>query len=146
MSDVSDGSGPVPRRAPRTTDGAAPVSGALAIVLAVVAVVAGFLILRSISDDGEKQFDLQSAGSAAPDGEGDTASTTTPVSAVSTAPVATTEPPLVTDGATVIVANANGIGGSAATMSRALEAGPGYTMGEPTDASDATQNLDTTVI
>ena len=54
MSDVADGSGPVPRRTPRSADGGAPVSGALAIVLAVVAVVAGFLILRSISDDGDK--------------------------------------------------------------------------------------------
>src|SRR5262245_857186 len=109
MSDVSDGSGPIQRRAPRSSDGAAPVSGALAIVLAVVAVVAGFLILRSISDDGEKQFDLQSAGTGpAANDDGDTATTTTPVSPQSTAPAATTVPPMVTDGATVIVANANG--------------------------------------
>ena len=44
MTDVPDGSGQIPRRAPRVSDGSAPVSGALAIVLAVVAVVAGFLI------------------------------------------------------------------------------------------------------
>jgi hypothetical protein len=146
MSDVSDGSGPVPRRTPRTADGGAPVSGALAIVLAVVAVVAGFFILRSISGDDKKQFDLQSAGTgAATDGGGDTASTTTPISVAVTTTLPTTTT-LVVAGATVIVANANGIGGTAATMSDALAIGPGFTMGEPTDASSATDNLDTTVI
>ena len=61
MSEVSEGSGPVHVGPRASSDGGAPVSGALAIVLAVVAVVAGFFILRSISDDGDKQFDLQSA-------------------------------------------------------------------------------------
>jgi hypothetical protein len=60
--------------------------------------------------------------------------------------VATTAPPFVKDGATVVVANANGLGGSAATMARALEAGPGFTMGDSLDASDATGDLETTVI
>ena len=52
MSDLADGSGHMPRRT-RVGEGGAPVSGGLAIVLAVVAVVAGFLILRSISNGGE---------------------------------------------------------------------------------------------
>ena len=46
----------------------------------------------------------------------------------------------------MVVANANGIGGSAATMTDALGIGPGFTMGDPTDASAATGNLETTVI
>jgi hypothetical protein len=118
----------------------------LAIVLAVVAVVAGFFILRSISGDDEKQFDLQSAGTgAAADDEGDAASTTAPVTSAPATTIPTTTT-LVVDGATVVVANANGIGGSAATMSDALEIGPGFTMGEPMDASDATGDLETTVI
>ena len=50
-----------------------------------------------------------------------------------------------TDGATVVVANANGQGGSAATMATALEVA-GFTMGDAMDASDATGNLETTVI
>jgi hypothetical protein len=147
MSDVADGSGPVPRRAPRTADGGAPVSGALAIVLAVIAVVAGFFILRSISGDDKRQFDLQSAGTGAPsEGGANEATTTAPPS--SGAPTTTIPTPttLVTDGATVVVANANGVGGSAASMSQALEIGPGFTMGDPMDASDATGNLETTVI
>jgi len=145
MSDVGDGSGPVPRRTPRSADGGAPVSGALAIVLAVVAVVAGFFILRSISGDEKKQFDLQSAGTGAAANEGNNnAETTAPSSLPSTAPASTTTT-IVTDGATVVVANANGVGGSAASMSQALEIA-GFTMGDPLDASDATGNLDTTVI
>lgn len=148
MSDVSEGSGPIPRRPSRAADGGAPVSGALAIVLAVVAVVAGFLILRSISDGGDKQLDIQSAGTGAPgDDAGDgSAESTVPASTVPTLPVATTEPPLVVDGATVVIANANGIGGSAAAMSRALETGPGFTMGGLENASSATGVLATTVI
>ena len=145
MSDVADGSGPVPRRSPRSSDGGAPVSGALAIVLAVIAVVAGFFILRSISGDDKKQFDLQSAGTGAPAGEGNNApESTTPSSVVSTAPQSTTTT-IVTDGATVVVANANGQGGSAATMATALEVA-GFTMGDAMDASDATGNLEVTVI
>jgi hypothetical protein len=145
MSDVGDGSGPVPRRTPRAADGGAPVSGALAIVLAVIAVVAGFFILRSISGDEEKQFDLQSAGTGAPANAGDNeAGTTTPSSLPSTTPASTTTT-IVTDGATVVVANANGQGGSAATMANALEVA-GFTMGDAMDASDATGNLETTVI
>jgi hypothetical protein len=145
MSDVGDGSGPVPRRTPRAADGGAPVSGALAIVLAVVAVVAGFFILRSISGDDDKQFDLSSAGTgAAADDDGDAAETTAPSSIPSTAAVSTTTT-IVTDGATVVVANANGVGGSAASTSQALEIA-GFTMGDPVDASDATGNLETTVI
>ena len=145
MSDVADGSGPVPRRTPRSSEGGAPVSGALAIVLAVVAVIAGFFILRSISGDDEKQFDLQSAGTGAPAGEGNNApESTTPSSVASTAPQSTTTT-IVTDGATVVVANANGQGGSAATMATALEVA-GFTMGDAMDASDATGNLEVTVI
>ena len=144
MSEVSDGSGPVQRRPPRSSDGGAPVSGALAIVLAVIAVVAGFLILRSISDGGDNQLDIEPDGDAA--GAPDGSTSTVPSSVTSVLETTTTSSPVTTDGATVIVANANGISGSAATTSRALESGPGFTMGEPTDASDATGDLETTVI
>src|SRR5690349_17364280 len=145
MSDVGDGSGPVPRRTPRSADGGAPVSGALAIVLAVIAVVAGFFILRSISGDEKKQFDLQSAGTGAPANEDNNSAETTVAPSVPATTPASTTTTIVTDGATVVVANANGQGGSAATMSNALEVA-GFTMGSAMDASDATGNLDTTVI
>lgn len=68
------------RRPTRASDGGAPVSGALAIVLAVVAVVAGFLILRSIGNDDSTNAGIDSAGQA----------TTTLDPSVTTVPVATT--------------------------------------------------------
>jgi hypothetical protein len=144
VSDVADGSGPVPRRAPRSTDGGAPVSGALAIVLAIVAVVAGFLILRSISDDGDNDLGV----GATPTGN-EQSDTTAPAggSAVTNAPtVAPTAPAIVVDGASVVVANANGTAGSAAAMRNALEAGPHFTMADAEDASDETGVLETSVI
>jgi hypothetical protein len=146
MSDVSDGSGPVPRRTPRTTDGGAPVSGALAIVLAIVAVVAGFLIFRSISDDGDDDLGVGTDGTA--ETGDDTTGTTVPQggSTVPQITVAPTAPAIVTEGATVVVANANGTAGSAASMKNALEAGPHFMMAEAEDASNETGVLATSVI
>lgn len=148
MSDVPDGSGPIPRRTTRVGDGGAPVSGALAMVLAAIALVAGFFILRSISDGGEQSLDLPGTGGsveapdgADPDSADPDATTTTAVSATTT----TTEPPLVTSGASVIVANANGLGGTAGNMTRTLEA-VGFQMVDPTDASSTVGTLEATVI
>lgn len=143
MSDVSDGSGQIPRRTPRSRDGGAPVSGALAIVLAVVAVVAGFLILRSISDGGENAVGVPGAvdgGDAAGGDDDDSADDTTDDSGGTTVPTlapTTTVPAIVTEGASVIVANANNVGGSAGEMTRQLETGPGFDMVDPTNASSA---------
>ena len=148
MSDVRDGSGQIPRRSPRISDGGAPVSGALAIVLAVVAVVAGFLILRSISDGGDTSLGLEPRSNgdnvASDDASPDDDSSDTTV--LPTLPPTTTSPPLVIDGASVVVANANGVGGTASAMSRALETGPGYEMGSPTDASVAIGAIQESVI
>ncbi len=148
MTDVPDGSGQIPRRSSRVGDGGAPVSGALAIVLAVVAVVAGFLILRSISDSGNQSADFPEPGAGAvTDGDGDDASTTTlPGDSVPTLPTTTTTSPLVVDGASVVVANANGQSGSASAMSRAIEAGAGFTVVDPTNASSTIDVLEESVI
>jgi hypothetical protein len=137
-------SGALPaRRSGRGGDGGAPVSGALTIVLAVVAVVAGFLILRAITgDDG--------GGTTLPTGPGQTVTTEPDDDADAAAPTTTeptppttTEPALVVDGATVVIANANGVNGSAGAMTQLL-ADVGYIMGEPTNAT--TGQLDSTVI
>ncbi len=148
MTDGHDGSGQMPRRTTRVSDGGAPVTGALAIILAVVAVIAGFLILRSISDGGEQSLDFGGAGSevgvdpadVATDPAGSSGST------IATLPTVTTPPPLVTLGASVIVANANGVGGSASAMSRALETGGGFVMVDPVNASATINELDVSVI
>lgn len=151
MSDLPDGSGQV-RRTPRISEGGAPVSGALAIVLAVIAVLAGFFILRSISDGGEQEFgaptdenpgvvqgDVDPSDTAAVD----PSATTAP--SVTAAPT-TTAPPLTVQGANVIVANANSQGGSAGSMTRALEGGPGFLMVEPVNANASVGDLEVSVI
>lgn len=145
MSDRPDNTGQVRRRTPRSGDGGAPVTGALAIVLAVVAVVAGFLILRSISDDGTAATAFPGSGDQPADtADGDDSAAGQ--STVPTLPPTTTQPELVTVGASVIVANANEVNGSAGTMTRALESGPGFTMVDPTNASSSVGNVDESVI
>ena len=147
MTDGPDGSGQIPRRTTRVGDGGAPVSGALAIILAVVAVVAGFLILRSISDGGEQALDFDGSGSAAdPANDGTSGSGTAPDESIATLPPTTTLPPIVTEGASVVVANANSVGGSASAMSRALETTYGFTMVDPVNSRDAIRSLDDSVI
>jgi hypothetical protein len=150
MTDVPDGSGQIPRRSPRVGDGGAPVSGALAIVLAVVAVVAGFLILRSLSDEGAESADFPSPAAGGSEGDspddGATDDGATTDEPVPTLPTTTTTPPLVVEGASVVVANANGQPGSAGEMSRAIEVGAGFTVVDPTDASSTIGDLDESVI
>ena len=148
MTDVPDGSGPI--RRPRVSDGGAPVSGALAMILAVVAVVAGFLILRSISDGGEQELDAPPSADVGNGGSGgDTAEATdgaTDTTAAPTLPPTTTEPQIIVDGASVTVANANSQGGSAGAMTRALEAGPGFTMVDPVNGSESVGDIPESII
>jgi hypothetical protein len=148
MTDVSDGSGQIPRRTPRVSDGGAPVSGALAIVLAIVAVVAGFLILRAISDEGANTADFPDPSGTSGDTDGSddgTTDTTDPGSSIPNQSTTTTLPPLVKVGASIVVANANGQGGTAGSMSRAI-ATDGFTTVDPTDASSTISALDKSVI
>lgn len=62
-----------------------------------------------------------------------TAATTT--IATTTVPPTTTLPTVVTEGATVRVANANSVNGSAGRMSEILE-GQGFTLGAPTNSTE----------
>ena len=70
---VSGPGGTPPRKSPRQGIGGSPVGSTLSIVLAVVAVVAGFLILRNITDDDD------GASSAIGDGTDVVDATTTTV-------------------------------------------------------------------
>ena len=120
------------RRSPRQGVGGSPVGSTLSIVLAVVAVIAGFLILRNITDDND-------SGGVASDGASgeavDVVSTTIdPIGSTTIAPTTTVFTP-VTEGATVVVANANTVGGSAGRMTKTLEAA-GFTMGDPVNAGE----------
>ena len=96
-------------------------------MLAVVAVVAGFLILRNITDDGGSSDGGITAESTTPDTIDNTIADTT---------TSTTEPPLVTVGASVVVANASGVPGSAGRMSTELAAA-GFEMAEATNATSS---------
>jgi len=120
------------RRSPRQGVGGSPVGSTLSIVLAVIAVVAGFLILRNITDDGGSS----DAGSTVET----TVASTVPDTANAT--TTTTEPPLVTVGATVVVANASGVPGSAGRMTDELVA-VGFTTAT---ATNATTSLEQSIV
>ncbi len=128
------------RRSARTGDSGSPVGSTLSIVLAVIAVIAGFLILRAITDDDDDAGGLTPTTNATTPGSGSTGDGS--VAGSGTAPVVT-EAPVAKNAATVVVANASGIGGSAGAMSTALAAA-GYTMGTPGDASG--ENLTASVV
>lgn len=117
-----------PRRSPRQGLGGSPVGSTLSIVLAVVAVIVGFLILNNITDDG-------GSGGTSEGGSSVNVTTTTIDTGVTTTTTpSTTTTTLVTEGATVIVANASGVGGSAGRMTDTLSIA-GFTMGDPTNAT-----------
>jgi len=101
----------------------------VSIVMAVIAVVVGFLILNNINDDGTSP----GGGIAVPV---DSVDDTTVDSIVETT-TTTTEPPLVTDGATVVVANASGVPGSAGRMTEEL-AGVGFVTATAANAARPT--------
>ncbi len=119
------------RRSPRQGVGGSPLGSTLSIVLAVVAVVAGFLILRNITDDG--------GGSSVDPGEDTTESSTTLAGPTTTSEPAVTTTTLTLEGATVVVANASGVSGSAGRMTTALQAA-GFTMGEATNSTERVED------
>lgn len=129
------------RRVPRQGVGGSPVGSTLSIVLALVAVVAGFLILRNITDEGGTAAvtdpDIDVSVTTVPDG---TATTLPPDASTTTT---TTTIPRITDGATVGVANANTVGGSAGQMTRTLEIA-GYTLTDPVNATGP--NIDESIV
>ncbi len=140
MSDVPEGQAErgAGRRPSRVGDSGSPVGSTLSIVLAVVAIVAGFLLLRAIFDDDDGS---SADGPTITTVAGNETSTTTEDSTPTSRTTPTTLAPVKT--AAVVVANASGIGGSAGRMTTALE-GAGYRAGEATDATGG--NLDRSVV
>jgi hypothetical protein len=116
------------------------VGSPLTIVLALIAVVVGFLIFRSIDNSDAGGLDVSEGSTTT------AAGATTTVAGGATATTAappTTNSARVTEGATVIVANASNASGMAGEMSEQLE-GLGYTMAEPGNATG--ENLETSVV
>lgn len=123
------------RRPPRKSPNGAPMGSTVSIVVAVVAVIAGFLILRNVTNDST---------STSPGGDTSTTvntdssiESTTTLAAIDVTP---TTAPIVVTGATVLVANASGITGTAGTFSKALGQ-VGFTMATPTNAAGAEVKL-----
>src|SRR5688572_5990720 len=130
------------RRPPAKPGGGAPMGSTISIVIAVVAVVVGFIILRNINDDSN------AGGPSIPDITLPTTGDSTATTAVSTAPsvipdTSTTTPFTVTS--KVIVANASGTKGAAGFATTALTEA-GFTLGTPTDAFGPEKIITTTKV
>lgn len=105
-------------------------------VVAVVAVVLGFVILRSVSSDTE-------GGGAVP-----VTTTSAPTPVETTVPpetTTTTLAPINKTGYKMVVANASGVGGSAGQLTIALQ-GQGFIVEPATNASSAQRGNETTVV
>jgi LytR cell envelope-related transcriptional attenuator len=135
-------------RPPRVGDSRSPVGSTLSIVLAVIAVVAGFLILRELTDDDggtstavddpteETGPQLSGPVVGSTPGEGTTAGGGQVTS--------TTAAAVVRSGATIAVANASGVGGSAGAMSSAITTEGYEGVGEPGNSTG--EQLSATVV
>ena len=115
------------RRPPRAGDSRAPVTTIVVLSAAAVAVIAGLVILRSVTEQPVRSD--PAAGEVAPT---TAAAPTSPAPATTVAPATTTTTTTTTvrtasrSDAVVVVANASGVGGSATAMATALAAA-GYT-------------------
>lgn len=141
----STGSG----RSPRLGDARSPVGSTLSIVLAVVAVIAGFLILRELTDDDggseadtELPADSTAPGATTPEGGSTGGSANALDPAVTSPPSAA---PKTYAGATIAVANSSGVSGSAASMSAALGTEGYEGIGDPGNGNTG-EDLTTTVV
>jgi hypothetical protein len=90
---------------------AMPNTGTMGAVVAVIALILGFLILRDVRNDG---------GATVTPGGGNTTDTVAPGDTTNPA-VSTTAPPLNRGGFKIQVANASGIAGSAGDMTTKLQ-------------------------
>jgi hypothetical protein len=132
-----------PRRG-RESSGS-PLGSTAAIVIAIVAVVAGFLILRQINDDDDDTLDTgadvttDAGGTIGADGTGNGSTLPATETVPTTAAIDTTTSSVVTTkGALVVVANASSVNGAAGQLTTALT-------GQEFDlvaATNATQKLD----
>lgn len=123
-----------PGRPDRTTANTSPMGSTIAIVVAIVAVLGGFLIMRSIRDT-----DGSSSGTPAT-----TIPTIDPGASTTVASAVTTTTAFVPTfvGTKVQVANSAKVGGAAKTLSTAL-AGQSFQMADPVDG---TTELDITKV
>lgn len=131
------------RRGSGKSGGGAPMGSTVSIVIAVVAVVVGFLVLKNINDsDGDSSTGGSPEVTTPVSGSSDIADPEATTS-VPTEVGPSTTAPLNTDATQqVIVANASGQGGAAGRYTTALQ-GVGFTTGA---ATDATSQLDVSIV
>jgi len=122
------------RRSIGKSSGGAPKGSTISIVVAVVAVIMGFVILKNITSDSSGDSAGTPSETTNPLGTFDPNATTIPLETTTTAPA------MVYTGATVLVANASGISGTAGQFSKALGQ-VGFTMATPTNAGGAEAKL-----
>ena len=124
-----------PRRGRESTG--SPLGSTAAIIIAIVAVVAGFLILRQINDDDDTaatEITTAVGGTTGTGATGDTSGVAT-TAVVTTLPVETTPTTVfTTEGAIVVVANASNVNGAAGQLTTALT-GKGFDLVAATNAS-----------
>lgn len=138
-------------RSSRLGDARSPVGSTLSIVLAVVAVIAGFLILRELTDDdgSSTEPNIVTPSNSSPDvttpGDGTGAQNTSELGGGSTSSTSAGAGAAPTyAGATIAVVNVSGAGGSASQMSSALTTEGYQGVGEPGNGTGEDQ--DTSVI
>jgi LytR cell envelope-related transcriptional attenuator len=119
-----------PRRRESSGSPGSPMGSTAAIIIAIVAVVAGFLILRQIGDDDN---DSTVSPTTNPPTASTIPSATVPAATDSTTTTTTIFTP-VTEGATIVVANASTVDRAAGTLTTAL-AGKGFTLAPAMNAS-----------
>jgi hypothetical protein len=129
------------RRKPRLGESRAPVTTIAVLVVAAVAVIAGFVVLRSVTDPAsESDVATRDAATIVSSTPGSTISaalpsTTSVTSSTTTSTTTTTIVPRASKSdATVVVANASGVDRSATAMSDQLAA-DGYTMAPVANAT-----------
>jgi LytR cell envelope-related transcriptional attenuator len=116
-----------PRRAPTRGDSGGPVTTVVVLAAAAIAVIAGFLVLRSVTNQSDDVVsDVATSTVTAPlSTTGPSTSTTTTTTATTTT-TTTVAPSASKSDATVVVANASGVDRSATAMTEELAA-DGYT-------------------
>lgn len=156
MAEYSEGTSQIPPRVPRGSAARSQTNNALALGLSVVAVIAGFFILRNVSGNGAASADFPAVAANAQsvatptdestaEGEDATGGPTTVAGETLNLPVKTDPPAPVVDGASVMVVNANGRSGSAGAMTNELR-GAKFTTVKPGNRLKGQPALETSVI
>lgn len=126
QSEATAPSTPRPRRR-EPGSGGRPTGNVVALVVAVVAVILGFVVLNDIADGQDSSSPVTTTTTAAP--------TTTSAPTTTAAPTTTTIAPINKTGYKILVANASGVPASAGQLTIALQ-GQGFIVEPATNAAE----------